>query len=84
MKAFFTSSVASSSSGSAEQPAIISSRAGSSGEQPAREAAQPVKALGSITAVQHWPKNNELVLSSSAEAMRIKEVVDFLSAKPKP
>ena len=84
MKAFFTSSAVSSSSGSAEQPAIISSLAGISAEQLAREAAQPVKALRSITDVQWWLKTNEVVLSSSAEAMRIKEVVDCVSTKPKP
>ena len=98
MKAFFSSSAASSSSGSAAQPAIISSLvgssaewhatnsslAGSSAEQPALEAAQPVKASCSITDVQWWLKNNEAVLSSSAEAMRIREVVDALSTKPKP
>ena len=71
-------------SASAAQPAIISSLVGSSAEQPAREAAQPVKALRSITDVQRWLKNNEVVLSSSVEAMRIKEVVDALSTKPKP
>ena len=43
-------------SGSAAQPAIISSLVGSSAEQPAREAAQPVKALRSITDVQQWLK----------------------------
>ena len=74
----------SNSSGSAEQPAIISSLAGSSAEQLAREAVQPVKALLSITDVQWWLKTNEVVLSSSAEAMRIKEVVDCVSTKPKP
>ena len=84
MKAFFTSSAVSSSSGSAEQPAIISSLAGSSAEQPAREAAQPVKAWICITDVQWWLKTNEVVLSSSAEAMRIREVVDCVSTKPKP
>ena len=47
-------------------------------------AAQPVKALRSITDVQRWLKNNEVVLSSSAEVMRIREVVDELSRKPKP
>ena len=41
-------------------------------------AAQPVKALRSITDVQRWLKNNEVVLSSSAEVMRIREVVDEL------
>ena len=40
MKAFFTSSAASSSSGRAEQPAITSLPAGSSAEQPARNAVQ--------------------------------------------
>ncbi len=84
MKAFFTSSAVSSSSGSAEQPAIINSLAGSSAEQPARETAQPVKALRSITDVQWWLKKNEVVLSSSAEAVRIREVVEALSTKPKP
>ena len=63
-------------SGSAAQPAVIISLVGSSAEQPAREAAQPVKALRSITDVQRWLKNNEVVLSPSAEAMRIKEVVE--------
>ena len=71
-------------SGSAAQPAIISSLVGSSAEQPACEAAQPVKALRSITDVQRWLKNNEVVLNSSAEAVRIREVVDALSTKPKP
>ena len=84
MKAFFTSSAVSSSSGSAEQPAIINSLAGTSAEQPARETAQPVKALRSITDVQWWLKNNEVVLSSSAEAMRIREVAEALSTNPKP
>ena len=83
MKAFFTSSAVSSSSGSAEQPAIINSLAGSSAEQPVCETAQPVKALRSITDVQWWLKNNEVVLSSSAEAVRIREVVEALSTKPK-
>ena len=83
MKSFFTSSAGSSSSGSAEQPAIINSLAGTSAEQPARETAQPVKALRSITDVQWWLKN-EVVLSSSAEAVRIIEVVEALSTKPKP
>ena len=64
-------------SDSAEQPAA-------SFEQPAREAAQSVKALRSIPDVQRWLKNNEVVLSSSAEAMRMKEVVGQLSRKPKP
>ena len=40
--------------------------------------------LHSLTDVQRWLKNNEVVLSSSAEAMRIREVVDALSTKPKP
>ena len=71
-------------SGSAAQPAIISSPSGSSAEPPAREASQPVKALRSITDVQRWLKNNEVVLSSSAEAMRIREAVEALSTKPKP
>ena len=84
MKSFFTSSAVSSSSGSAEQPAIINSLAGSSAEQPVCETAQPVKALRSITDVQWWLKNNEVVLSSSAEAMRIREVAEALSTKPKP
>ena len=84
MKAFFTSSAVSSSSGSAEQPAIINSLAGSSAEQPVCETAQPVKALRSITDVQWWLKNNEVVLSSSAEAMRIREVTEALSTKPQP
>ncbi len=84
MKSFFTSSAASSSSGSAEQPAIIHSLAGTSAEQPARETAQPLKALRSITDVQWWLKKNEVVLSSSAEAVRIREVVEALSTKPKP
>jgi len=48
MKAFITSSAVSSSTGSAEQPAIINSLAGSSAEQPAGETAQPVKALRSL------------------------------------
>ena len=74
----------SSSSGSAEQPAIINSLAGTSAEQPARETAQPLKALRSITDVQWWLKKNEVVLSSSAEAVRIREVVEALSTKPKP
>ena len=74
----------SSSSGSAEQPAIINSLAGTSAEQPARETAQPVKALRSITDVQWWLKNNEVVLSSSVETVRIIEVVEALSTKPKP
>ena len=65
-------------SSSAAQPAIVSSLVGSSAEQPARVAAQPVKALRSITDVQRWLKNNEVVLSSSAEVMRIREVVDEL------
>ena len=84
MKSFFTSSAGSSSSGSAEQPAIINSLAGTSAEQPARETAQPVKALRSITDVQWWLKNNEVVLSSSAGTVRIIEVVEALSTKPKP
>jgi hypothetical protein len=84
MKAFFPSSAVSSSSGSAEQPAIINSLSGSSAEQPVRETAQPVKALRSITDVQWWLKKNEVVLSSSAEAVRIREVVEALSTKPKP
>ena len=84
MESFFTSSAVSSSSGSAEQPAIINSIAGSSAEQLVCETAQPVKALRSITDVQWWLKNNEAVLSSSAEAMRIREVAEALSTKPKP
>ena len=83
MKGFFTSFAVSSIPGSAEQPPIISSLAGSSAEQPSRETAQPVKALRSITDVQWWLKTNEVVLSSSAEVMRIREVVDALSTKPK-
>ena len=74
----------SSSSGSAEQPAIINSLAGTSAEQPARETAQPVKALRSITDVQWWLEKNEVVLSSSAAAVRLREVVEALSTKPKP
>ena len=84
MKAFFTSSAVSSSSGSAEQPAIINSLAGSSAEQPVCETAQPVQALRSITDVQWWLKKNEVVLSSPAKAVRIREVVEALSTKPKP
>ena len=84
MKAFFTSSAVSSSSGSAEQPVIINALAGGSAERPVRETAQPVKALRSITDVQWWLKNNEVVLSSSAEAVRIREVAEALSTKPKP
>jgi len=84
MKSLFTSSAVSSSTGSAEQPAIINSLSGSSAEQPVRETAQPVKALRSITDVQWWLKKNEVVLSSSAEAVRIREVVEALSTKPKP
>ena len=77
MKAFFTSSVASSSSGSAEQPVIISSLARSSAEQPASGAAQPVKALRSITDVQLWLKTNQVVFRSSAEVMHM-GVADYL------
>ena len=84
MKSFFTLSAVSSSSGSAEQPAIIDSLADSSTEQAARETAQPLEALRSITDVQRWLKKNEVVLSSSAEAVRIREVVEALSTKPKP
>ena len=43
-----------------------------------------MKALRSITDVQWWLKNNEVVLSSSAETVRIREVVEALSTKPKP
>ena len=50
----------------------MSSLVGSSAEQLAREAAQPVKALHSITDVQRWLKLNE------------REVVDALSTKEKP
>jgi len=49
MKAFFTSSAVSSSSGSGEQPAIINSLAGSSAEQPVCEA----KPMPQST---HYPK----------------------------
>ena len=70
MESFFTSSAVSSSSGSAEQPVC--------------ETAQPVKALRSITDVQWWLKKNEVVLSSSAEAVRIREVAEALSTNPKP
>ena len=84
MKAFFPAPAVSSSSGSAEQPAIINSLASSSAEQPARETAQPVKALRSITDVQWWLKKNEVVFSSSAKAVRIREVVEAFSTKPKP
>ena len=84
MKSVFTSSAVSSSSGSAEQPAIINSLAGTSAEQPTRETAQPVKALRSIIDVQWWLKKNEVLLSSSAEAVGIREVVEALSTKPKP
>ena len=84
MELFFTSSAVSSSSGSAEQPAIINSLAGTSTEQPARETAQPLKALRSITDLQWWLEKNEVVLSSSAAAVRLREVVEALSTKPKP
>ena len=62
------SGTASSSSGSAAQPA----------EQPVRQT------LYSITDVQRWLKNNEGALSSSAQGMRIREVVDVLNKKPRP
>ena len=52
-------------------------------------AAQPAEqlvcqALHSITDVQRWLKDDEAALTSSAEAMRIREVVDALSKKPQP
>ncbi len=84
MKALFTSSAASSSSGRAEQPAITSLPAGSNAEQPARNAVQLANALRSIADVDSWLKSNAVALGSSAEVMRIKEVVDCLSTKPKP
>ena len=100
LRSFFSSAAPSSSDraeppsscSSAERPAtslrsFVSSAASSnsgSAAHPAREAAQPVKALRSVTDVQRWLKNNEVVLSSFAEAMRIREVVDALSTKPKP
>ena len=90
LRSFF-SSAASRSSARAAQPAAASSSCSTaassnsgSAAQPAREAAQPVKTLRSITDVRRWLQNNEAVLSSSAEAMRIREVVDALSTKPKP
>jgi len=92
MKAFFSLGTASSSSGSAAESASItsfvgsnaecyatnSSRDGSSAEQPVRQS------LRSITDVQLWLKNDEVVLTSSAEATRISAVVDALSTKPHP
>ena len=70
MKAFFTSSAVSSSSGSAEQPAIINSLDGSSSEQPARETAQPVKALRSKLQQQLADSaERPLLLSHSAEQL---------------
>ena len=90
LRSFF-SSAASSSTGRAAQPvaafsscSTAASSSSGSAAQPAREAAQPVKELRSITDVQRWLKNNEVVLNSSAEAMRIREVVDALSTKSKP
>ena len=68
---------------SAEQPVPMDT-SGSSAEQPARETAQPLKALRSITDVQWWLEKNEVVLSSSAAAVRLREVVEALSTKPKP
>ena len=89
LRSFF-SSAAPSSSGRAAPPAAASSSCShaassnsGSAAQPAREAAQPVKALRSITDVQRWLKSNEVALSSSAEAMRIGEVVDALSTLSK-
>ena len=86
LRSFF-SSAASRSCARAAQPAAASSRCSTaassnsgSAAQPAREAAQPVKTLCSITDVQRWLQNNEAVLSSAAEAMRIREVVDALSS----
>ena len=78
----FFSSAVSRSSARVVQPAagasISCSTAASnnlgSAEQPARETAD----------VQWWLKKNEVVESSSAEAMRIREVVEALSTKPKP
>ena len=89
LRSFF-SSAAPSSSNRVAPPAAASSSGShaasshsGSAAQPAREAAQPVKALRSITDVQRWLKSNEVALSSSAEAMRIGEVVDALTTLPK-
>ena len=68
MKAFFTSSAVSSSSGNAEQPAIISALAGSSAEQPSREAAQSVKAaVSSSSGSAEQPAIINSLAGSSAE-----------------
>ena len=89
LRSFF-SSAAPSSSNRVAPPAAASSSCShaassnsGSAAQPAREAAQPVKALRSITDVQRWLKSNEVALSSSAEAMRIGEVVDALTTLSK-
>ena len=90
MKAFFSLGTASSSSGSAAHPARTTSFVGSSAEGHATNsspggssAEQPDRqALHSITDVQRWLKNDEVALTSSAKAMRIREVVDALSTKP--
>ena len=91
MKAFFTSSAVSSSSGSAEQPAITNSLDGSSSEQPARETAQPVKALRSKLQQQLADSAERPLLSHSAEQLvpmdtstpTAAELDDILSDKAK-
>ena len=89
LRSFF-SSAARGSSNRVAPPAAASSSGShaasshsGSAAQPAREAAQPGNALRSITDVQRWLKSNEVALSSSAEAMRIGEVVDALTTLSK-
>ena len=77
-------------SGSAAQPAIISSLVGSSAEQPAREAAQPVKAAGSsaaqpgassATPPAPQPRSFDVLL---ARQRHIDLLSDFFDRKPPP
>ena len=69
------------SASSAEQPASDGSAV-----QPASDgsAAQPPITCRSIADVDSWLKANTAALGWSVEAKRIKDVVEVLSARPKP
>ena len=77
------------SASSAAQPASDSNAAqlasDSSAAQPASDnAARPPITCRSIADVDSWLKANTAALGLSVEAKRIKDVVEVLSARPKP
>ena len=75
----FVGSGGSAGSRSAELPAELlgESAASSSAEQPAHNAPAPANELRSVPHVKTWLRTNVTTLSSSAEAERIKDVVEF-------